>query len=61
MGGAEKMEAATVPMQNADLQLPLTKTDDGWRISELSDALMNVLSANMSDAFAEASTALTGQ
>lgn len=56
---AEKVDTATLSTQTVDLQLALSKTDDGWKISAWSDELANVLSANMSDAFADAAASLT--
>ncbi len=57
---AEKVETETPAMKTADVVLPMTKTDDGWKISALSDDVINALSGNMGDAFAEAQSALVG-
>lgn len=58
-GLSEKVDDATLSPQTVDLQLALTETDDGWKLSAWSDELANVLSANMSDAFADAVSSLT--
>ena len=56
---SDKAGEETVATKTDELVLPFTKTDDGWKLSALSDELMNVISANMGDAFAEAESALT--
>lgn len=57
----EKAENETLPEKTAQLTLELQKTDDGWKISALPEALMNMLTGNAADAFEDAVQALTKQ
>ena len=57
---AEKVGSETPAMKTAEVVLPMSKTDEGWKITALSDDVINALSGNVSDAFAEAQSALVG-
>lgn len=58
-GLSAKVDDAALATQTVELQMALTETDKGWKLSAWSDELAKVLSSNMSDAFADAVSSLT--
>ena len=56
----EKLKTETPPLQTADVTLQMVKTDDGWRIEELPDALLTVMTGNTTDMLQEAAETFSG-
>ena len=55
----EKLKTDSLPQRTAPLTLQLQKTDDGWKISDLPDELINMMTGNAVDAFENAVKSLT--
>ena len=56
----EKLKTETLPVQTADVTLPMEKTADGWRIRELPDLLFTVMTGNTTDMLQEAADTFSG-
>ena len=56
----EKLKTETLPVQTADVTLPMEKTADGWRIRELPDLLFTVMTGNTIDMLQEAADTFSG-
>lgn len=56
----ENLKAETPGTQTVDVTLSMVKTDDGWRIRELPDAMLTVLTGNTTEMLQEAAQTFSG-
>lgn len=56
----ENLKTETPKTQTVDVTLTMVKTDDGWRIREMPDAMLTVLTGNTTEMLQEAAQTFSG-